>query len=111
MNPLTLLAVILFALVLAVESRPGIDLAGDRADVLLRGLTNNSTGNSSINLSNNGSLLDLSGVSGNSLMQDVNNASKNMSDWGDKPPRAPLPPGYDSRAAQTYEVLKANHGF
>jgi hypothetical protein len=44
-------------------------------------------------------------------MTDVINASKNLSDWGNKPPTAPLPPKYDAKTAMAVQVLRVNHGY
>ncbi|MBN1235189.1 MAG: hypothetical protein JW999_03965 [Methanotrichaceae archaeon] len=100
---------ILIALVLLAQSKSVINLGGSNGNLLLGGLTNNSTNNSSINLAQNGSALFLGGEDGNLLLQNVTNASKNISEWGSEPPKAPLPPKYDSRSAQTYAVLRMNH--
>ena len=104
-----LILVVLIALLLLAQSKSFINLGGSDGNLLLGGLTNNSTSNSSINLSQNASALHLGGEDGNSFLQDLTNASMNLSDWGSKPPKAPLPPRYDYKSAQTYEVLRMNH--
>jgi len=104
-----LILLLLIALVFLAQSKSVINLGGRDGNLLLGGLTNNSTSNSSINLSQNDSSLHLGGEDGNSLLQDLTNASKNLSDWGSEPPKAPLPPKYDYKSAQTYAVLRMNH--
>jgi hypothetical protein len=106
-----LILVILAAFALLAQSRSTVNLAGSDGNQLLLGLTNNSTSNSSLNLSGNSSAFNLAGEEGSSLMNDIENASKNLSDWGNKPPNAPLPPKSDARGYQTYLILKANHGY
>ncbi len=106
-----LIIVVLIALVLLAQSKPLVDLGGKEGILIFGGLTNNSTTNSSINLSQNDSVLTLGGEEGNSMMQDLTNDSKNLSDWGSKPPKAPLPPGYDPKLQKTVAILRANHGF
>ncbi len=110
-NRLILLLLVFIVIAALAQSRSAINLAGKDGNLLLAGLTNNSTSNSTLNLSENNSTLYLGGEDGNSLMQDVDNASRNLSDWGNKPPEAPLPPKYDPKMAQTVAILKANHGF
>ena len=102
MKRMILILIVLIALVFLAQSKSLINLGGRDGNLLLGGLTNNSTSNSSINLSQNASALHLGGDDGNSLLQDLTNASKNLSDWGSKPPKAPLPPKYDPKSAQTY---------
>jgi len=109
MKRMILILLLLIALVFLAQSKSVINLGGRDGNLLLGGLTNNSTSNSSINLSQNDSSLHLGGEDGNSLLQDLTNASKNLSDWGSEPPKAPLPPKYDYKSAQTYAVLRMNH--
>ncbi|MCX6678685.1 MAG: hypothetical protein NTU95_12200 [Methanothrix sp.] len=109
MKRMTLIIVVLVALVLLAQSKSLINLGGREGNLLLGGLTNNSTSNSSINLSQNASALHLGGDDGNSLLQNLTNESKNLSEWGSKPPVAPLPPNYDPKSAQTYAILRMNH--
>ncbi|HUS75321.1 MAG TPA: hypothetical protein VMY43_04860 [Methanothrix sp.] len=109
MKRMILILLLLIALVFLAQSKSVINLGGRDGNLLLGGLTNNSTSNSSINLSQNDSSLHLGGEDGNSLLQDLTNASKNLSDWGSEPPKAPLPPMYDYKSAQTYAVLRMNH--
>jgi hypothetical protein len=106
MKRMILILVVLLALVFLAQSRPLVNLGGRDGNLILGGLTNNSTSNSSLNLSQNASVLHLGG---DSLFQDLTNASKNLSDWGSKPPTAPLPPNYDPKSAETYAVLRMNH--
>jgi len=109
MKRLILIPVVMIALLLLAQSKSMVNLGGRDGNLLLGGLTNNSTSNSSINLSQNGLALHLGGDDGNLLLQNLTNASKNLSDWGSKPPKAPLPPNYDPKSAQTYAVLRMNH--
>jgi hypothetical protein len=112
MDRTILLLAILVSLAVLAQSKSVIDLAGNEGNLLLSKLTNNSTSNNStLTLPINDFAVNLSGENGSSLMNEVNNASKNLSDWGNKPPKAPLPPGYDSKTAQTVEILRENHGF
>ena len=111
MRRMILIILVLAALVLLAQCKSLVNLGGKEGNLIFGGLTNNSTPNSSINLSQNGSVLSLGGEEGNSMMQDLANASKNLSDWGCAPPKAPLPPTYDPKLANTIAVLKANHGF
>lgn len=111
MRRMILIVALLVALILLTEGRSLVNLGGKEGNQIFSGLTNNSTTNSSINISQNSSVLSLGGVEGNSMMQDLENASKNLSDWGSAPPKAPLPPTYDPKMANTIEILKANHGF
>lgn len=111
MRRMILIIAVLIALVLLAQCKPLVNLGGKEGNLIFGGLTNNSTANSSINLSQNGSVLSLGGEDGNSMMQDLANASKNLSEWGSEPPKAPLPPTYDPKLANTIAVLKANHGF
>ena len=111
MKRMILILIALIALVFFAQSKSLINLGGREGDLLLGGLTNNSTSNSSINLSQNGSALHLGGDDGNLLLQNLTNASKNLSDWGSKPPKAPLPPKYDPKMEKTIAILRANHGF
>lgn len=109
MKRMILILVVMLALVFLAQSKSLVNLGGRDGNLLLGGLTNNSTSNLSLNLSQNASVLRLGGDDGNSLLQDLTNASKNLSDWGSKPPKAPLPPNYDPKSAQTYAVLRMNH--
>jgi hypothetical protein len=111
MKRLILIPVVMIALLLLAQSKSMVNLGGRDGNLLLGGLTNNSTSNSSINLSQNGLALHLGGDDGNLLLQNLTNASKNLSDWGSKPPKAPLPPNYDPKMEKTVAILRANHGF
>jgi hypothetical protein len=111
MKRMILIIVVLIVSVLSAQGKPLVNLGGKDGNLIFGGLTNNSTPNSSINLSQNGSVLSLGGMEGNSMMKDLANASKNLSDWGGAPPKAPLPPTYDPKLANTIAILKANHGF
>jgi hypothetical protein len=111
MKRMVLIIVVLSAAVFLAQSKPLVNLGGREGNLILGGLTNNSTTNSSINLSENASVLLLGGEEGSSLMQNLTNASNNLSDWGSVPHEAPLPPKYDPKMAKTVAVLRANHGF
>jgi hypothetical protein len=109
MKRMILILVVVAALLLLAQSKSFVSLGGRDGNLILGGLTNNSTSNSSINLLQNASALHLGGDDGNLLLQDLTNASKNLSDWGSQPPKAPLPPKYDSKGVKTYEILRMNH--
>jgi hypothetical protein len=109
MNKIILILIVLIALVFLGQGKSLINLGGRDGNLLLGGLTNNSASNSSINLSQNASAMHIGGDDGDLLLQDLVNASKNLSDWGSKPPNAPLPHKYDSKSAKTYAVLRMNH--
>jgi len=111
MKRMILIIVVLIATVFLAQSKPLINLGGSEGNQILSGLTNNTTINSSINLSQNASAMNLSGEEGNSMLLDLTNASKNLSDWGSEPPKAPLPPNFDPKMAKTVAILRANHGF
>jgi hypothetical protein len=102
---------VIMALVLLTQSKSMVDLGGNEGNLIFGGLSNNSTSNSSLNLSRNGSVLSLGGDGGNSMLNDLENVSKNLSDWGSPPPTAPKPPTYDPKLENTIAILKANHGF
>jgi hypothetical protein len=109
MKRMTLILIALIVLVFLAQSKSFINLGGRDGNLLLGGLTNNSTSNSSINLLQNASALHLGGDDGNLLLQDLTNASKNLSDWGSKPPKAPLPPKYDSKSEEANKIVRMNH--
>jgi hypothetical protein len=109
MKRMTLILIALIALVFLAQSKSLINLGGRDGNLLLGELTNNSTSSSSINLSQNASALHLGGDDGNLLLQDLTNASKNLSDWGSKPPKAPLPPKYDSKSDAANRIIRMNH--
>jgi hypothetical protein len=109
MKQTILIIVVLIALVFLAQSKPLVNLGGRDGNLIFGGLTNNSTNDSLINLSENTSVLSLGGEDGNSLLQNVTKASKNLSNWGSNPPRAPLPPKYDPKMENTIAVLRANH--
>ncbi|MDQ1262407.1 MAG: hypothetical protein QG575_1588 [Euryarchaeota archaeon] len=111
MKRMILIMAVLIVLAVLAQSKPLVNLGGRDGNQILSELTNNSTINSSINLSQNASVLSLSGEDGNSMLQDLTNASKNLSDWGSKPPTAPLPPNFDPKMEKTVAILRANHGF
>jgi len=106
---LLLALLVLCALLMAAESKKTVALGGGEGSVLLGQISNNSTANSSINISKNASGVSLGGAEGSAQFRDLENASKNLSDWGSEPPQAPAAPNYDARAAQTYYVLRLNH--
>lgn len=109
MRPMILIIVALIALIFLAQGKSLINLGGRDGNMLLGELTNNSTSNSSLNLSQNASALHLGGEDGNSLLQNLSNNSSNLSDWGSQPQKAPLPPKYDPKSAQTYAILRMNH--
>jgi len=111
MNRAILILAVLMALVIFVQCRSMVNLAGEDGNQLFREIAKNSTENSSLNLSINSSGVELAGDAGSTLMNDVINASKNLSDWGNKPPNAPLPPKYDAKTAMAVQVLRVNHGY
>jgi hypothetical protein len=102
---------VLIGLVLLSQSKSLVNLGGKEGILIFGELSNNSTANSSINLSNNSSVLSLGGEDGTSMLKDLKNASKNLSEWGSAPPKAPKPPTYDPKLENTVSILKANHGF
>jgi hypothetical protein len=111
MKLMILIIIVLSAVVFLAQSKPLVNLGGKDGNLILGGLTNNTTINSSINLSENASALLLGGEEGSSLLQNLTNASNNLSDWGSIPHEAPLPPKYDPRMEKTVAILRANHGF
>lgn len=123
-----LILAVLLALILFAQSKSPINIGGRDGNILLGGLTNNSTNNSSNFATGNNSTIDLShkttsmkvgGDDGTILMEglindssnatDGRNSSKNLSDWGSKPRPAPLPGKYDYQAARMNEVIRMNH--
>lgn len=106
-----LIIAVLVALVLLTQSKSSVNLGGKEGNLIFSKLSNNSSANSSLNLSSNSSVLSLGGEDGTSLLQEVENASKNLSDWGSAPPKAPKAPTYDPKLQNTIDILKANHGF
>ncbi|MDD4650835.1 MAG: hypothetical protein PHQ34_01260 [Methanothrix sp.] len=106
-----LIIAVLVALVFLTQSKSLVDLGGKEGNLIFGKLSNNSTANSSLNLSRNSSVLSLGGDGGSSMLQDLENASKNLSDWGSAPPKAPGAPTYDPKLENTISVLRANHGF
>lgn len=111
MNRIILALAVLTAFALLAESRSMVNLGGEDGNQIFDGLTNNSTSNSTLNLSENSSLLFLGGEDGNSLLKDLANDSENLSEWGKPPQKSPLPPTYDPKMANTVAILRANHGF
>jgi hypothetical protein len=114
MNRIVLFLAVLIAIAFLAQSKPMVNLGGDDGKDIFGSLTNNSTGNSSLNITENSSFLNLAGEDGNSLLKDLANSSDNLSAWGGALPKAPLPPKYDASSAsyaKTYAILKANHGF
>jgi len=108
-GPLLLALLVLCAMLMAVESKKAVTLGGSEGSVLLGQISNNSTANSSINISKNAAGVSLGGAEGAAQFRNLENASKNLSDWGSEPPQAPAAPNYDARAVQTYYVLRLNH--
>jgi hypothetical protein len=111
MNRIILALAVLTTLALLAESRSMVNLGGEDGNQIFVGLTNNSTSNSTLNLSENSSLPFLGGEEGNSLLKDLANDSENLSEWGKPPQKSPLPPTYDPKMANTIAILRANHGF
>jgi hypothetical protein len=118
----------LLALILFAESRSLINVGGRDGDLLLGGLTNNSTINSSnlavlnnttIDLSHKATSMKIGGddgavllknlTNGSSDAKDGRNNSSNLSEWGSKPRPAPLPGKYDYQSAQMNSVIRMNH--
>ncbi|HNY34801.1 MAG TPA: hypothetical protein PKK68_09120 [Methanothrix soehngenii] len=106
-----LIIAVLMALVILSQSKSMVDLGGKEANLIFGKLSNNSTTNSSLNLSRNSSVLSLGGDGGDSMLKDLENVSKNLSDWGSAPPKAPKQPTYDPKLQNTIDILRANHGF
>ncbi|HUM81195.1 MAG TPA: hypothetical protein PLQ38_05385 [Methanothrix sp.] len=118
MNRIALALLSLIAVLILAQCKPMVDLGGRDGRDLFGSLTNNSTGNSSLNLSEENQSLESSFLNlsenGGSLLKNLANSSENLSSWGGPLPKAPLPPKYDASAAsyaKTYAILKANHGF
>ena len=118
----------LLALVLFAQSRSLVNVGGRDGDLLLGGLTNNSTINSSnlavlnsttIDLSHKPTSMKIGGDDGAVLLKDLindscnatigRNISSNLSEWGSKPRPAPLPGKYDYKTDQMNSVIRMNH--
>ena len=118
----------LLALIIFAESRSLINVGGRDGDLLLGGLTNNSTINSSnlavlnntnIDLSHKATSMKIGGSEGAVLLKNLTNGSSdakdgrnnssNLSEWGSKPRPAPLPGKYDYQSAQMNSVIRMNH--
>jgi hypothetical protein len=118
----------LSALILFAQSRSLVNVGGMDGDLLLGGLTNNSTINSSnlavlnnktINPSHKATSMKIGGDDGAVLLKDLTNGSSNdtigknissnLSEWGSKPRPAPLPGKYDYQSAQINSVIRMNH--
>ena len=118
----------LLALILFAQCRSLINVGGMDGDLLLGGLTNNSTINPSNFTVSNNTTIDLShkatsmkegGDDGAVLLKDLTNGSSNatdgrnnssnLSEWGSRPRPAPLPGKYDYQSAQMNSVIRMNH--
>jgi len=118
----------LLALILFAQSRSLINVGGRDGDLLLGGLTNNSTinqsnleisNNTTIDLSQRATSMKVGGDDGAVLLKDLTNGSsnamdgrnisKNLSEWGSRPKPAPLPGKYDYQSAQMNSVIRMNH--
>jgi len=123
-----LILAVLLALIFFAQSKSPINIGGSDGNLMLRGLTNNSTSNSSnfttvnnttIDLMHNTASMKIGGDDGTILLKDLTNdssnfmnernTSKNLSDWGSKPRPAPLPGKYDYKTAQMNAVIRMNH--
>jgi hypothetical protein len=118
----------LLALSLFAQSRSLINVGGRDGDLLLGGLTNNSTinqsnlaplNNTTIDLSHKATSMKVGGNDGTMLLNDLTNGSsnstddrnisKNLSEWGSKPRPTPLPGKYDYQTAQMNSIIRMNH--
>lgn len=123
-----LILAVLLALIFFAQSRSPVNIGGSDGNVLMRGLTNNSTSNSSnittannttIDLTHNTTSMMVGGDAGTTLLKDLTNdssnfinernTSMNLSDWGSKPRPAPLPGKYDYKTARMNAVIRMNH--
>jgi hypothetical protein len=128
MKRAVLILAVLLALIFFAQSKSPINIGGSDGNLLMRGLTNNSTSNSSnfttannttIDLSNKTTPMMVGGDDGTILLKDLTNDSSNfinerntsinLSDWGSKPRTAPLPGEYDYKTAQMNAVIRMNH--
>jgi hypothetical protein len=117
----------LLALTLFAQSRSLINVGGRDGDLLLGGLTNNTTinqsnlallNNTTIDLSHKATSMNVGGDDGTVLLKDLTNGttnstdgrniSSNLSEWGSNPRPAPLP-NYDYRSAQMNSIIRMNH--
>ena len=118
----------LLALILFAQCRSLINVGGMDGDLLLGGLTNNSTinpsnftvsNNTTIDLSHKATSMKVGGDDGAVLLKDLTNGSSNatdgrnvsnnLSEWGSRPRPAPLPGKYDYQSAQMNSVIRMNH--
>jgi hypothetical protein len=118
----------LLALILFAQCRSLINVGGMDGDLLLGGLTNNSTinpsnftvsNNTTIDLSHKATSMKVGGDDGAVLLKDMTNGSSNatdgrnnssnLSEWGSRPRPAPLPGKYDYQSAQMNSVIRMNH--
>jgi len=118
----------LLALILFAQCRSLINVGGMDGDLLLGGLTNNSTinpsnftvsNNTTIDLSHKATSMKVGGEDGAVLLKDLTNGSSNatdgrnnssnLSEWGSRPRTAPLPGKYDYQSAQMNSVIRMNH--
>ena len=116
--------VILLAIAVLANGEALVQLGGSDGASLLNDLTNNSTNLSSLNstmfnLTHSATIMQLGGntsmallenlTNGSSSQKGANNTTDGLSSWGSKPRAPPLPPTYDSKAAQLYQILRQNH--
>jgi hypothetical protein len=118
----------LLALILFAQCRSLINVGGMDGDLLLGGLTNNSTinpsnftvsNNTTIDLSHKATSMKVGGDDGAVLLKDMTNGSSNatdgrnnssnLSEWGSRPRLAPLPGKYDYQSAQMNSIIRMNH--
>ena len=118
----------LLELILFAQCRSLINVGGMDGDLLLGGLTNNSTinpsnftvsNNTTIDLSHKATSMKVGGDDGAVLLKDLTNGSSNatdgrnnssnLSEWGSRPRPAPLPGKYDYQSAQMNSVIRMNH--
>jgi hypothetical protein len=118
----------LLALILFAQCRSLINVGGRDGDLLLGGLTNNSTinqsnlavlNNTNIDLSHKATSMKVGGDDGAVLLKDLTNGSSNatdgrnisnnLSEWGSRTRRAPLPGKYDYQSAEMNSIIRMNH--
>ena len=123
-----LILAVLLALTFFVESKSLINVGGRDGNLLLGGLTNNSTinpsnfavsNNTTIDLSEKAASMKVGGDDGTMLLKNLTNDSinstdrrnnaSNLSEWGSRPRIAPLPGKYDYQSAQMNSIIRMNH--
>lgn len=95
------------------NSLPSIHLGGSSGIKLLKGLTNSSqnitdANNTLINLSNNRSLVPLSGSNGTVVMDNLSKSPANLS-FGSTPRASPPPGKVDPKFVEFYYITRLNH--